>query len=178
MKVSKTKLEDCMVIEPETHVDDRGFFVETFRMDRYAEQAGIRLQFVQDNFSFSHKRVLRGLHFQKTRPQGRLVSVAFGKVFDVALDIRSHSPTFGKWEAFELSAQNKRQVWVPPGFAHGFLVISDSASLKYKCTDYYCPNDEGRILWNDPKLGISWPIENPILSEKDACASRLDDIEL
>ena len=121
--------------------------------------------------------MLRGLHFQKTRPQGRLVSVAFGKVFDVALDIRSHSPTFGKWEAFELSAQNKKQVWVPPGFAHGFLVISDSASLEYKCTDYYCPGDEGRILWKDSKLGIPWPIEDPILSEKDASAPRLDDIE-
>lgn len=177
MNVIKTKLKDCVIIEPEIFGDERGFFLETFQLSRYADLADISLPFVQDNYSRSSKSVLRGLHFQKKKPQGKLVRVVRGEVYDVAIDIRPDSQTFGEWEAVILSDKNKKQFWIPPGFAHGFLVLSDIADFEYKCTDYYDPSDEGSILWNDPDLNISWPIENPILSKKDLNASSLDSLK-
>ena len=167
MNLIKTKLKDCVIIEPKVFGDERGFFLETFQADRYADLAGISLPFVQDNHSRSSKGVLRGLHFQKTKPQGKLVRVVRGEVYDVALDVRKGSPTFGQWESVILSEENKRQFWVPPGFAHGFLVLSDTADFEYKCTDYYDPSDEGCILWNDPELKIKWPTKKVIVSTKD-----------
>ena len=155
----------------------KGFFLETFQLSRYADLADISLPFVQDNYSRSSNSVLRGLHFQKKKPQGKLVRVVRGEVYDVAVDIRPDSQTFGEWEAVILSDKNKKQFWIPPGFAHGFLVLSDIADFEYKCTDYYDPSDEGSILWNDPDLNISWPTENPILSTKDLNASSLDSLK-
>ena len=166
MKVRETKLKDCVIIEPDVFGDERGYFLETFQAERYAAQAGITLPFVQDNHSRSSKGVLRGLHFQKTKPQGKLVRVVKGEVYDVAIDIRKGSPTFGQWEAVFLSEENKTQFWVPPGFAHGFVVLSQTADFVYKCTDYYDPSDEGCVLWNDPDLNIEWPLDNPVLSPK------------
>ena len=177
MNVIKTKLIDCVIIEPKIFGDERGFFLETFQAERYTKLAGITLPFVQDNHSRSSKGVLRGLHFQKTKPQGKLVRVVKGEVFDVAVDIRQGSPTFGQWEAVILSEENKTQLWVPPGFAHGFIVLSNSADFEYKCTDYYDSSDEGSVLWNDPDLDIPWPIVTPILSNKDANANRLVDLK-
>jgi dTDP-4-dehydrorhamnose 3,5-epimerase len=173
MNVVKTKLHDCVIIEPKVFGDGRGFFLETFQAERYADKAGITLSFVQDNYSRSSKGVLRGLHYQTNKPQGKLVRVVKGKVYDVAVDIRKGSNTFGQWEAVILSEENKIQFWVPPGFAHGFVVLSEIADFEYKCTDYYDPCDEGGILWNDPDLNIPWPIDNPILSNKDANAKNL-----
>jgi dTDP-4-dehydrorhamnose 3,5-epimerase len=178
MKISYSKLKGCVIIEPRVFGDDRGFFLETFQASRYKQEAGIDLPFVQDNHSRSARGVLRGLHFQKTKPQGKLVRVVSGEVYDVAVDIRKGSATFGEWEGVILSEENKRQFWVPPGFAHGFVVLSDTADFEYKCTDYYDPSDEGSILWNDPDLGISWPIANPVLSTKDKSAQRLVDLRL
>ncbi|MDA0843609.1 MAG: dTDP-4-dehydrorhamnose 3,5-epimerase [Bacteroidetes bacterium] len=176
MKVIETKLKDCVIIEPNVFGDERGFFLETFQAERYAAQAGIILPFVQDNHSRSARGVLRGLHFQINKPQGKLIRVVKGEVYDVAVDIRQGSPTFGQWEVIILSEENKTQLWVPPGFAHGFVVLSDTADFEYKCTDYYDPSDEGSILWNDPELNIPWPIDNPKLSEKDANAKKLADL--
>lgn len=167
MEVIKTKLNDCLIIKPKVFGDDRGFFLESFQKHNYEHHAGIKLPFVQDNHSRSSKGVLRGLHFQKKRPQGKLVRVVSGEVFDVAVDIRKDSSTFGMWEGVYLSEINKMQFWVPPGFAHGFVVISEKADFEYKCTDYYDPSDEGCIIWNDPMLNIDWPIDDPILSDKD-----------
>ena len=178
MNTIKTKLKDCVIIEPTVFGDERGFFLETFQTERYAAQARITLPFVQDNHSRSSKDVLRGLHFQKTKPQGKLVRVVNGEVYDVAVDIRPDSLTFGQWEAVILSGINKRQFWIPPGFAHGFLVLSDTADFEYKCTDYYDPSDEGSVLWNDPDLDIPWPVEQPIMSDKDTNAQKLSDIVL
>ena len=177
MNVIKTKLKDCVIIEPRVFGDERGFFLETFQADRYVDLAGISLPFVQDNHSRSSKGVLRGLHFQKTKPQGKLVRVVRGEVYDVAVDLRSGSATYGQWEAVILSEENKTQFWVPPGFAHGFVVLSETADFEYKCTDYYDPSDEGSLLWNDPNLNIPWPIDNPKLSEKDANAPLLADLK-
>lgn len=177
MNVIKTKLKDCVIIEPKVFGDERGFFLETFQADRYTDLAGITLPFVQDNHSRSSKGVLRGLHFQKTKSQGKLVRVVRGEVYDVAVDIRQGSPTYGQWEAVILSEENKTQFWVPPGFAHGFVVLSETADFEYKCTDYYDPSDEGSLLWNDPDLNIPWPIDNPKLSEKDANAPLLADLK-
>ena len=177
MNVVKTKLHDCVIIEPKVFGDERGFFLETFQAERYAAQAGITLPFLQDNHSRSSKGVLRGLHFQINKPQGKLVRVVKGKVYDVAVDIREGSATFGQWEAVILSEENKIQFWVPPGFAHGFVVLSETADFEYKCTDYYDPSDEGSILWNDPDLNISWPTDFPNLSEKDANAEKLVDLK-
>ena len=170
MKVIDTSIADVKLIEPKVFGDHRGFFLETYQQERYAD-VGIDLPFVQDNHSRSAKGVLRGLHFQKTKPQGKLVRVVSGEVFDVAVDIRKSSPSFGKWEGVILSAENKRQFWVPPGLAHGFLVLSDYADFEYKCTDYYDPADEGALNWADSDIGIHWPegIE-PALSEKDSAA--------
>lgn len=176
MKVSHTKLKDCAIIEPSVFGDDRGFFLETFQVFRYEQEAGINLPFVQDNHSRSVRGVLRGLHFQKTKPQGKLVRVVRGEVYDVAVDIRKESATFGQWESVILTEDNKKQFWVPPGFAHGFVVLSDTADFEYKCTDYYDSSDEGCILWSDPDLNIPWPIKNPVLSTKDENAKRLVDI--
>jgi|TARA_B110000503_G_C7074712_1_gene382408 dTDP-4-dehydrorhamnose 3,5-epimerase len=178
VEIIKSDLSGCLLIKPQVFGDERGFFLETYQYVRYSTLAGITLPFVQDNHSRSSMGVLRGLHFQKTKPQGKLVRVVKGEVYDVAVDIRQGSPTFGRWEAVILSDQNKAQFWVPPGFAHGFVVLSDSADFEYKCTDYYDPSDEGCILWNDPDLDIPWPIDNPTLSDKDAHATRLVDLEL
>ena len=176
MKISHSKLKGCVIIEPSVFGDERGFFLETFQAVRYEKEAGIDLPFVQDNHSRSARGVLRGLHFQKTKPQGKLVRVVRGEVYDVAVDIRKGSATFGEWEGVILSEDNKKQFWVPPGFAHGFVVLSDTADFEYKCTDYYDPSDEGSILWSDPDLDISWPIANPVLSTKDESAKRLVDL--
>lgn len=168
MKIIPTKLKDCVIIEPKVFGDSRGFFLETFQEKRYKEMAGINLPFVQDNYSHSKKGVLRGLHYQKIKPQGKLVRVIKGKVFDVVVDLRRQSPTFGLWDSVELSEENFLQMWVPPGFAHGFYVISEYADFEYKCTDYYDPNDEGSIHWNDPVLKILWPnTSNILISSKD-----------
>ena len=176
MRVIRTTLKDCVIIEPKVFGDERGFFLETFQTERYVD-AGINLPFVQDNHSRSSKGVLRGLHFQKTKPQGKLVRVVRGEVYDVAVDIRQGSPTYGQWESVILSEENKTQFWVPPGFAHGFVVLSETADFEYKCTDYYDPSDEGSLLWNDPDLNIPWPIDNPKLSEKDANAPLLANLK-
>jgi dTDP-4-dehydrorhamnose 3,5-epimerase len=178
MKITETKLQGCVIIEPKIFGDDRGFFLETFQEDRYREEAGIVMPFVQDNHSRSAKDVLRGLHFQKTKPQGKLVRVVSGEVYDVAVDIRIGSKTFGLWEGVVLSDENKKQFWVPPGFAHGFLVLSDIADFEYKCTDYYDSSDECCLLWNDPTLAIPWATDSPILSNKDANAAFLADLAL
>ena len=176
MKVVKTKLADCVVIEPKLFKDQRGFFMETYHSDRYRKQAGIELDMVQDNHSRSVKGVLRGLHFQKKKPQGKLVRVVRGEVYDVAVDIRPQSHTFGEWEAIVLSEANKKQFWIPPGFAHGFLVLSDFAEFEYKCSDFYDPSDEGSILWCDKTLDIPWPATAPVLSDKDLSAPSFESL--
>ena len=165
----QTPIEGVLLIKPKVWGDARGYFVETWQQQRY-EAAGINLPFVQDNHSMSTRGILRGLHYQKTRPQGKLVYVSLGSVFDVAVDIRPGSPTFGKWFGVELSQQNQWQLWVKPGLAHGFVVTSDIAHFHYKCTDYYCPEDEAAIRWNDPSIGIDWPVADPQLSAKDSVA--------
>jgi dTDP-4-dehydrorhamnose 3,5-epimerase len=178
IKVSATALPEVKLIEPKVFGDARGFFYESWNARDFAA-AGIDAGFVQDNHSRSGKGVLRGLHYQLKLPQGKLVRVIEGSVFDVAVDIRRSSPNFGKWAGVELSAENRRTLWVPPGFAHGFLVLSDSCEFLYKATDYYAPEFERAILWNDPALGIAWPVTAaPILSTKDASAPRLQDAEL
>lgn len=177
MNIIKTDIEGCLIIEPQVFGDERGFFLETFQSKRYAEEAGILNNFVQDNYSRSSKGVLRGLHFQKRKPQGKLVRVVKGEVFDVAVDLRTNSSTYGEWTSVILSEENKKQFWIPPGFAHGFVVISDSADFEYKCTDYYDKSDERSILWNDPDLNISWPISNPKLSKRDTTALNFIDIK-
>lgn len=176
MKVIKTKLEDCVIIEPKVFGDERGFFMETYQEERYFD-IGIKERFVQDNRSRSTQHVLRGLHFQKTKPQGKLVTVTHGEVFDVAVDLRPNSATFGQYEAVILSGENKIQFYVPPGFAHGFCVLSESADFQYKCTDYYDPSDESGLRWNDPRINIQWPIKNPLLSVKDEIQPLLYEIE-
>lgn len=177
MNIIKTPINDAVIIEPKVFGDERGFFLETFQADRYKEMCGIGQSFVQDNHSRSSKNVLRGLHFQKTKPQGKLVRVVRGSVFDVAVDIRKESPTYGFWAGVILSDENKRQFWVPPGLAHGFVVLSDVADFEYKCTDYYDPTDEGCLIWNDPTVGIKWPegIE-PLLSPKDQKGNKLEEL--
>ncbi|MBA5599876.1 dTDP-4-dehydrorhamnose 3,5-epimerase [Pectobacterium aroidearum] len=167
MQVKDTRIEGVKIVQPKVFGDARGFFLETFEKKRYQEMLSINLDFVQDNHSRSSKGVLRGLHFQRSNPQGKLVRVVRGEVFDVAVDIRPDSPTYGAWEGVVLSEENKTQFWIPPGLAHGFVVLSDVADFEYKCTDYYSPANEGCLLWNDPDVGIEWPITNPLLSEKD-----------
>lgn len=174
MNVIQTALPGVLIIEPKVFGDDRGFFFESYQAERYAD-AGIAGPFVQDNVSRSVKGTLRGLHLQEPRPQGKLVGVLSGAVYDVAVDVRRGSPTFGKWIGVDLSAQNKRQLWIPPGFAHGFCVTSDSADFMYKCTEYYAPEFEQSVRWDDPELGIDWPVTQPLLSKKDAAAPRLKD---
>lgn len=168
MKVAETKLDGVLIIEPDVFADDRGYFLETFNARRYREQCGIDVTFVQDNFSHSKQGVLRGLHFQRAHPQAKLVSVATGEVWDVIVDIDPRSPTFRQYVGVHLSAERKTQVYVPAGYAHGFCVLSETADFVYKCSDFYRPGDEGGIAWNDPALGIAWPVAEPVLSEKDA----------
>lgn len=175
MEVMKTGLSGVLVIEPKVFGDSRGFFLETWQQERYA-QYGIPAAFVQDNLSFSKKGVLRGLHFQNPEQQGKLVSVIAGEVYDVVVDVRTGSPDFGKWTGVFLSGENHRQFWIPEGFAHGFCVVSETAFFSYKCTAAYSPETECGIAWNDPDIGIEWPIQTPALSKKDALYPRLRDI--
>jgi dTDP-4-dehydrorhamnose 3,5-epimerase len=171
----ETEIPGLIIIEPQIHRDDRGFLLESYHEPRYRE-SGIRERFVQDNHSRSTRGVLRGLHGQSPHPQGKLVRVIAGDVFDVAVDARRGSPSYGKYVATELSAENFRQIYLPPGVLHGFLVISEVAEFEYKCTDIYHPESEFSVAWNDPDIGIAWPIEKPILSEKDRGAPRLRDV--
>ena len=179
MQFTRTELSDVILIQPKIFEDERGFFLESYQKDRFSA-AGIHVDFVQDNHSASTKGVLRGLHYQIRQPQGKLIRVVVGEVFDVAVDLRRHSSTFGRWVGMTLSAEKKNQLWVPPGFAHGFYVTSEKAEILYKATDYYAPEWERSLLWNDPALGIDWPVTNggfPILSTKDAKGSLLSTAE-
>ena len=179
MQFTKTSLPEVILVEPKVFKDERGFFMESYQKERFAA-AGISFDFVQDNHSASTRGVLRGLHYQIRQPQGKLVRAVAGEIFDVAVDIRRGSPRFGKWYGAILSAENRNQLWVPPGFAHGFYVMSERAEILYKATDYYAPQWERSILWNDPALGIDWHIQNgemPILSDKDAKGVLLADAE-
>lgn len=178
MKATPTTLPGLLILEPKVFGDTRGFFMESFNSRSFRDLTGLDVDFVQDNHSRSAKGVLRGLHYQIKQAQGKLVRVVRGSVFDVAVDLRGGSPTFGKWEGVELTEENHRQLWIPPGFAHGFLVTSDSADFVYKTTDYYAPEHERSLLWNDPAVGVQWPLtqlsSNPVLSEKDQCGQRLE----
>jgi dTDP-4-dehydrorhamnose 3,5-epimerase len=179
MKLIRTSISDVVIIEPRVFHDDRGFFFESWNAIEFANQIGIGIQFVQDNHSRSRGGVLRGLHYQIKRSQGKLVRVLRGRVLDVAVDLRKSSPSFGQWVATELSDRDHRHVWIPAGFAHGFLVLSDSADVFYKTTDYYAPECERCIVWNDPTIGIKWPSTcEPVLSEKDQSGVLLRDAEL
>jgi dTDP-4-dehydrorhamnose 3,5-epimerase len=175
MNVIRGELEGLLIFEPKVFGDARGFFMETWNQRRYAE-AGLDAPFVQDNLSLSSRGILRGLHFQNPAPQGKLVSVLQGEVFDVAVDIRTSSPTFGRWQGTHLSGDNKRQFYVPPGFAHGFVVLTDAAMFHYKCTAFYSPKDEVSIRWDDPEIGIEWPTKAPLLSERDSKGLLLRDV--
>ena len=178
MKVTPTTLPGLLVLEPKVFGDSRGFFMESFNARTFRELTGLDVDFVQDNHSRSGKGVLRGLHYQIQQAQGKLVRVVRGSVFDVAVDLRRGSPTFGQWEGVELSEENQRQLWIPPGFAHGFLVTSDSADFLYKTTDYYAPEHERSLLWNDPAVGVAWPLEGaPLLSAKDVAGKPLAECE-
>ena len=174
MNFTPTALTGVIVVEPDVFRDERGFFLETFSRAKYA-RGGIDCEFLQDNHSRSQRNTIRGLHAQRQHPQGKLVRVLSGAILDVVVDIRRDSPSYLKWISVELSADNFRQIYVPPGFAHGICITGDVADIEYKCTDYYDPNDELRIAWNDPAIGIRWPIENPILSDKDRQAPNLED---
>jgi dTDP-4-dehydrorhamnose 3,5-epimerase len=175
VKFVETELPGVIAVEPDVHGDPRGFFLETYHKERYAE-GGVNGTFVQDNHSKSKGGILRGMHMQLEHLQGKLVRVVEGEVFDVALDVRRGSPSFGKHISIMLSADNFKQLWIPPGFAHGFYVTSESAQFEYKCTDFYHPEKELTIAWNDPDLGIEWPATNPSVSEKDAHGTRLKDL--
>ncbi|WP_062112149.1 dTDP-4-dehydrorhamnose 3,5-epimerase [Collimonas pratensis] len=179
MQIRSAEIPDVLIIEPNVFGDDRGFFYESFNSRRFAELTSVHINFVQDNHSKSAKNVLRGLHYQLQQPQGKLVRVISGEVYDVVVDIRRSSLTFGRWIGVKLSAENKRQLWIPEGFAHGFLVTSESAEFLYKTTDYWAPQFERSIRWNDPILGIDWPIVgSPVLSEKDRAGVSLKDAEV
>ena len=178
MNVIPTNLPEVLIIEPQVFGDARGFFYESFNARRFREQTGVAAQFVQDNHSKSARNVLRGLHYQISSPQGKLVRVSAGAVFDVAVDVRRSSPRFGQWTGLELSAENRRQLWIPEGFAHGFVVISDSAEFLYKTTDYWAPEHERALRWDDPAIGIVWPLSAPpALSAKDQLGCLLADAE-
>ena len=176
MQFNETKLKGVVLVEPDVFNDPRGYFLETYHAGRYAK-GGIPGPFVQDNFSHSVSGTLRGLHYQLQRPQGKLVMVLQGRIFDVAVDIRKGSPTFGRWVGVELSGENKRQLYIPPGFAHGFCVLSETADVLYKCTDVYAREDERGIIWNDPALAIAWPVTAPLLSDKDRAYKRLSEMD-
>jgi dTDP-4-dehydrorhamnose 3,5-epimerase len=175
MRVTPTSLPNVLIIEPTIFEDKRGFFIETYHQRKY-EQSHIHSIFVQDNFSHSVHGILRGLHYQLHYPQAKLVQVIHGAIFDVAVDIRQGSPTFGKWIGAHISDKNRRQIFVPEGFAHGFCVLSETADVMYKCTDFYAPDDEGGILWSDSDIGINWPIADPLLSDKDSLYPCLKDV--
>ena len=175
MNVITCEIPGLVVIEPKVFGDARGYFMETWNQQRYRD-AGLDWDFVQDNISFSRRGILRGLHFQNPKGQGKLVYALQGEVFDVAVDLRKSSPTFGRWHGLTLSAENKRQFFVPAGFAHGFAVLSETAMFAYKCTEFYNPQNEMSLLWNDPEIGVQWPLEEPQLSEKDARGVRLRDM--
>lgn len=178
LKVTPTRLPEVLVVAPQVFGDERGFFMESFNAREFAEATGVQLPFVQDNHSRSARGVLRGLHYQIEQPQGKLVRVVQGEVFDVAVDLRRSSPRFGQWAGVRLSAENKEQLWVPPGFAHGFVVLSESADFLYKTTDYYAPAHERSLLWNDPTVGVAWPLDAlghaPRLSAKDVAGAAWD----
>lgn len=176
MKTVETALPGAIIIEPSVFGDSRGFFMETWSRRRY-EEAGIRETFVQDNVSYSRHGVVRALHFQNPAPQGKLVYALKGEVFDVAVDVRLGSPTFGEWVGVTLSAENKRQFYIPPGFAHGFAVTGEDALFVYKCTDFYDPKAERSLIWNDPQIGIQWPVKNPVMSGRDLKAPSLKDFD-
>lgn len=179
MKVTPTSMPEVLVFEPTVFGDDRGFFYESYNARQFSQMTGLSANFVQDNHSRSAKNVLRGLHYQIRQPQGKLVRVVSGSIFDVVVDIRASSPFFGRWIGVELSAENRRQLWVPPGFAHGFVVTSASAECLYKTTDYWSPEHERSILWNDPALAIEWPLSgDPMLSGKDSQGKLLADAEV
>jgi dTDP-4-dehydrorhamnose 3,5-epimerase len=179
MEVKTTSVPGVLVIDPKAFGDERGFFYESFNERRFTELTGVTAKFVQDNHSKSGKNVVRGLHYQIRQPQGKLVRVVAGEIFDVAVEIRKSSPHFGRWVGMTLSADNRRQVWIPPGFAHGFVVTSESAEVLYKTTDYWAPEHERCILWNDPDIGIDWPINTaPLLSPKDRSGKRLIEAEV
>lgn len=179
LNVIRTEIPDVLIIEPKVFGDDRGFFFESFNAKQFAQATGVKRTFVQDNHSRSVCGVLRGLHYQIQHPQGKLVRVVAGEVFDVAVDLRKRSPTFGRWVGVTLSAENKRQLWVPEGFGHGFVVTSESAEFLYKTTDYWYPEHERSLLWNDPALGIQWPlVGQPALSAKDAQGTPLSQAEV
>lgn len=174
MKVSEGKLKGIKIIEPKVFRDARGFFIESYNASKLAEY-GISLNFIQDNHSYSVKNVLRGLHYQVNPGQDKIVRVTAGEVFDVVVDIRRNSSTFGEWESFILSAENMKQVFIPKGFAHGFCALSDNVDFLYKCSEYYSPKDERGIIWNDPEIGIDWPVKEPLLSPKDTVYPQLKD---
>jgi len=177
LTVIPTEIPDVLIIEPQVFGDDRGFFFESFNARKFEEATGLKRTFVQDNHSRSGRNVLRGLHYQIHHPQGKLVRASAGEVFDVAVDLRRSSPTFGKWVGVTLSAENKRQLWIPEGFAHGFVVISEYAECLYKTTEYWSHSDERCLAWNDPAIGIKWPVSDaPILAAKDLTASAFSDI--
>jgi dTDP-4-dehydrorhamnose 3,5-epimerase len=179
MKALATEIPEVLLIEPQVFGDSRGFFFESYNQLSFAEKTGVKADFVQDNHSRSSQNVLRGLHYQIEQAQGKLVRVIWGEIFDVAVDIRKNSPTFGQWVGYLLSAENKRQLWVPAGFAHGFLVVSEAAEVLYKTTDYYAPKHERCILWNDRDLAIAWPLKGePILSGKDQAGKPFKDAEV
>jgi dTDP-4-dehydrorhamnose 3,5-epimerase len=179
MKATPTRIPDVLVLEPRIFGDARGFFLESFNQTVFQAVTGLDMTFVQDNHSRSTRGVLRGLHYQLQQPQGKLVRVVRGSVFDVAVDIRRGSPTFGQWAGAEVSEDNHRQMWIPPGLAHGFLVLSESADVLYKTTDYYAPQHERAVAWNDPDIGIEWPLDGlPLLSDKDQLAKPLRNAEL
>ena len=175
MKFLPTQLPGVLIVEPDVYRDQRGWFVETYHVQKYQE-AGIPLPFVQDNCSSSVHGTLRGLHLQMTRPQGKLIRVIRGEIFDVAVDVRRGAPTFASWVGVNLSGQDFKQIYIPPGFAHGFCVLSDVAEVEYKCTDVYAPGGEVTIRWDDPRIAIQWPIERPLLSTKDAAGQLLNDL--
>jgi dTDP-4-dehydrorhamnose 3,5-epimerase len=175
MKLIPTDIPEVLLIEPEVHRDERGFLLETWHAARYAE-AGVSAEFVQDNHSRSRGGILRGLHLQRQHLQGKLVRALRGEIYDVSVDVRRGSPSFGRFVAARLSEDNFRQLWIPPGFAHGFAVLSDEADVAYKCTDFYHPGDELAVAWNDPEIGIPWPLRDPVLSERDRRAPRLAEV--
>jgi len=177
MKIITTSIAGILIIEPKTFQDKRGFFMETYNRNRY-NASGINATFVQDNLSCSLKNTVRGLHFQIKHPQAKLIQVISGEIFDVAVDLRRGSATFGKWTGIHLSDENRRQVFIPEGFAHGFCVLSEFALFYYKCSDFYAPDDEGGIIWSDPDIGIEWPVINPIISEKDKQYQKLSRLNI
>lgn len=179
MKILATEIPDVILIEPQIFEDSRGFFFESHNQEKFAEKTGVVTNFVQDNHSFSKQNVLRGLHYQIIQPQGKLIRVIVGKVFDVAVDVRKSSPTFGNWVGYELSAENKHQLWIPAGFAHGFTVVSEVAEVLYKTTNYYTPGGDRTIIWNDPDLAINWHLNAPpILSAKDQAGKTFKQAEV